>query len=52
MFRVDTPIGSYQMSKAEFYRVFANVVASASYRERGLYHYPTTPGKAEPFLVD
>lgn len=52
VFRVDTPGGNYQMSKAEFYRVFANVVASASYSESGLYHYPTAPGKAAQFLVD
>lgn len=52
VFRVDTPGGSYQMSKAEFYRVFANVVASASYKEGGLYHYPAPPGKAAQFLVD
>ena len=45
-FRVVTPEGTYEMTKADFYRDFANVVASMSYRERGLYHYPRTPEKA------
>ena len=39
------------MSKSEFYRTFDNVVRSRSYRERGLYHYPTVPEKALKFLV-
>lgn len=51
VFRVVTPDGAFQMSKSEFYRVFANVVASASYREGGLYHYPVVPGKANVFRV-
>ena len=50
-FRVDTPDDSFQMSKAEFYNVFSNVVATKSYLERGLYHYPTVPRKALRFLV-
>ena len=48
-FRVVTPDGTFAMTKGEFYRVFANVVQSRSYRERGLYHYPTVPAKAMPF---
>ncbi len=31
--------------------MFANVAASRSYRERGLYHYLRVPAKAEPFRV-
>lgn len=50
-FRVDTPEGSFQMSKADFYQVFANVVASRSYREGGIYHYSRTPRKAMQFLL-
>lgn len=50
-FRVDTPIGSFQMTKQEFYGVFENVVASSSYRDSGLYHYTKVPEKALRFLV-
>jgi hypothetical protein len=50
-FRIETPDGTFQMSKADFRRVFANVVKSSSYRDDGLYHYPTPPAKALPFRV-
>lgn len=50
-FRIVTPVGTFQMTRREFERVFANVVASRSWRERGLYHYPVVPEKAAPFLV-
>ncbi|RYZ13049.1 MAG: hypothetical protein EOO70_08835, partial [Myxococcaceae bacterium] len=50
-FRVDTPHGSFQMTKAEFYETFANVVQTSSYREAGNYHYSKTPKKALRFLV-
>lgn len=49
-FRIITPEGVFEMTKADFYRDFANVAASMSYRERGLYHYPTTPVKALKYL--
>lgn len=49
-FRIITPEGTFEMTKAEFYRDFANVVRSMSYRERGLYHYPATPEKALKYL--
>jgi hypothetical protein len=49
-FRMITPIGVFQMSKADFYREFPNVVASASY-EAGVYNYPRLPSKAEAFRV-
>jgi hypothetical protein len=49
-FRMITPVGVFQMSKAEFYREFPNVVASASY-EAGVYNYPRLPSKAEQFRV-
>ena len=48
-FRVVTPVGTFEMTKAEFYRDFANVAASRSYRERGLYHYPVVPAKANKY---
>ncbi len=50
-FRIVTPEGTFEMTKAEFYRDFDNVVRSMSYRDRGLYHYPTTPEKALKYLV-
>jgi hypothetical protein len=50
VFRIETPDGAFQMSKGDFRRVFANVAASTSYRDNGLYHYPRTQ-KALQFLV-
>lgn len=51
-FRVITSVGIFEMSKLEFLTVFDNVIASRSYSCNGLYHYPTVPKKAMPFLVD
>jgi len=51
-FRIKTPHGTFQMTKADFERVFGNVSKSPSYRIRGNYHYPKVPGKALEFLVD
>jgi hypothetical protein len=50
VFCVDTPEGSFVMTKREFYRVFANVVRTKSYLVKRVYHYPTTPQKALEFL--
>ena len=50
VFRVHTPEGTFSMTKADFYRVFSNVVKTKSYRDRGIYHYPITPAKALQFL--
>src|ERR1019366_7147179 len=50
-FRVDTPIGTFQMTQADFHRVFPNVTQSRSYAEGGLYHYRTLPSQAEQFRV-
>ncbi len=49
-FSVHTPEGTFSMTKADFYRVFSNVVKTKSYWEKGVYHYPTTPKKALQFL--
>lgn len=49
LFAVHTPDGIFEMTKADFYRVFRNVVKSQSYTKRGIYHYPTVPSKANPF---
>lgn len=51
-FRVVTPLGAFQMTKAQFYQTFANVVASASYQVGGVYHYQTPPRRAEEFRVE
>lgn len=50
-FRVITPSGTYEMTKAEFYRAFSNVPRTRSYREAGIYHYPRLPGAAAQFRV-
>jgi hypothetical protein len=51
LFRVETPVGTFQMTKADFYRVFPNVVKSRSYAEDGIYHYRKLPSQAEEFRV-
>ena len=50
-FRVETPIGTFQMTQADFHRVFPNVTQSRSYLEGGLYHYRTLPSHAEQFRI-
>lgn len=50
-FRVITPIGTFQMTKTQFRRDFPNVVASKSYREGGIYHYPKPPLRAERYRL-
>ena len=50
-FRVITPVGTFQMTKSDFYRDFQNVVESKSYREDGIYHYPKVPARAERYRV-
>jgi hypothetical protein len=49
-FQVITPDGTFEMSKADFYRAFPNVIQSRSYREAGVYHYPKVPSAALEFL--
>jgi hypothetical protein len=50
-FQVITPVGTFQMSKSDFYRDFPNVVESKSYREDGIYHYPKVPARAERYRI-
>jgi hypothetical protein len=50
-FQVDTPEGSFVMTKREFYEAFPNVVRTQSYKRGRVYHYPRTPQKATCFLV-
>ena len=52
LFRVVTPVGTFQMSKDDFYVFFDNVAESTSYQTGGLYNYATVPRKAMRFLVD
>lgn len=51
IFAIHTPDGTFQMTKADFYRVFPNVVASKSYRDSGIYHMSHPPRKALQFLT-
>lgn len=50
-FRITTSVGTFAMTKRQFYTVFSNVVLTRSYREGGLYHYPKPPAKADQFRV-
>ena len=51
-FEIVTPGASWCMTKADFYRVFQNVIDSESYSgPRGEYFYPRPPKQAEPFRV-
>lgn len=50
-FRVETPVGDFEMTKAEFHEAFPGVTASRSYREGGVYHFPSLPKRAERFRV-
>jgi hypothetical protein len=52
IFQVETAKnGTFRFTKAEFYRIFPNVVKSVSYRENGIYHYPAVPRKALAYKV-
>lgn len=52
VFEIITPRATWRMTKADFYRLFPNVLRSKSYAgARREYHYPTPPGKAEQFRV-
>ena len=46
VFEVITPEGVFRMTKREFYRDFAGVVASKSYTEGRIYHFPKVPARA------
>lgn len=52
VFTVSTPVGTFRMTKRQFYAEFPRVVASSSYRDKGLYHFPKVPEHALRFLVD
>lgn len=46
---IQTPKGVFEMTKAQFYETFPNVVKSKSYREKGFYNYPIIPYNAYKF---
>lgn len=50
--RIETPVGVFELTKADFCREFAGVIASRSYHEGGVYHFPKPPRRAEQFRVD
>jgi len=52
LFQVETyNHGTFRFTKAQFHQHFPNVIKSVSYKEHGMYHYPTIPGKALPFKI-
>lgn len=51
VFEVDTPAGLFRMTKADFHAVFPGVLASKSYQEGRIYHFPQVPQRAEQFRV-
>ena len=42
--------GTFQITKAEFQRVFNNVVMNADYRNQGFFTYEDVPEEARPFI--
>lgn len=50
-FRIETPEGTYEMTRAQFRRTFANVADSETYRRTGVYSYNRTPEKARQYLL-
>jgi hypothetical protein len=51
VFRVITPLGTFEMTKAELYATFPGVPLSVSYRDRGTYNYSVLPPAAARFRV-
>ncbi len=49
--RIESNMGVFELTKAQFIATFPNVRQSFSYTHNGCYHYPTLPGKARQFLV-
>jgi hypothetical protein len=50
-FRIETPVGVFQMTKAEFMAAFPKVVLTKSYLEKRVYHFPKVPHAAERFRI-
>ena len=51
-FAVHTPFGVFQMSKAEFYETFPNIIKTESYQKNGIYSMKTPTKKAMRFLTN
>ena len=43
-------VGTFQITKADFQRVFNNVIMSPQYRSQGLFSYDQIPEAARPFI--
>lgn len=50
-FIIHTSNGTFMFTKSDFYQVFSNVIASESYKNKGLYSYTNPPKKAMRFLI-
>ena len=50
-FIVHTPNGTFKFTKADFYRVFSNIIETKSYQEGRLYSYKYPPKRAMQFLI-
>lgn len=50
-FMVHTPNGTFQLTKADFYRVFSNVIETKSYQESRIYSCKYPPKRAMQFLI-
>ena len=51
--RFETSNGNFELTKAEVYTLFSNVIESMSYQTVSrLYHYSTLPKKILPFKVE
>jgi hypothetical protein len=50
-FRIETPEGTYEMTKAQFHTTFSNVVESDTYKRTGVYSYNRTPEKARRYMI-
>ena len=51
-FAVHTPFGVFQMSKAEFYETFPNIVKTESYQKNRIYSMKNPTKKALRFLTN
>jgi hypothetical protein len=47
---IETPTGTFQMTRSQFEAEFPKVLTSASYSHAGVYHYPTIPEKAMKYM--
>lgn len=50
-FIVHTPNGTFKFTKADFYRIFPNVIETKSYQENRIYSCKYPPKRAMPFLI-